>query len=101
MVVGEKEFLYKDTFSVHSLNWFISPGKYPSCSWFLPGRGREIRNIKVKVRYNSPSYNCSLKFTKNKAVVELSKKIDLVAPGQIAAFYYKDILLGGGVISKS
>jgi tRNA-specific 2-thiouridylase len=101
IAVGEKEFLYKDTFSVHSLNWFISPGKYASCFCLPQGKGKEMKNIKVKVRYNSPSYNCSLKFTNDKAVVELSKKIDSVAPGQIAAFYYKDILLGGGIISKS
>jgi len=86
IIVVEKDLLYKDTFFVHSLNWFLSPKKY--------------KDIKVKVRYNFDPVSCDLKIIEDKARVKLHKKIDSLAPGQIASFYHKDLLLGAGIIEK-
>ena len=86
VIVAERKFLLQDYFSVSSLNWF-----YPL---------RKIKNIEVKVRYNSLSYPCTLKINGLSAKVKLTKKIEVIAPGQVAAFYYKDLLLGGGIIEK-
>lgn len=84
--VGEKKRLFKDSFEVHSLNQFLDSNKY--------------KNIKVKVRYNSASFDCSLKINGTQARVDLKEKIDSITPGQVAAFYSKDILLGGAIIAK-
>lgn len=86
IIVGEKKFLYKDIFSVHSLNWLMPPEKY--------------KDIKVKVRYNSPSIDCNLRIDKQKVEVRLSKRIDSLSPGQVAVFYHRDTVLGGGIITK-
>jgi len=84
--VGEKGYLCKNSFFVERLNWFLSPHKY--------------RNIQVKVRYNSPLRDCKLAIDNTRLEVRLSEKIDAVTPGQVAAFYHRDLLLGGGIIAK-
>ncbi len=87
VIVAEKEHLNKRVFFVHSLNWFLSP--------------KDCKGLKVKVRYNSAPVGCDVKITKGKAKVTLHKSIDSAAPGQVAAFYCKDLLLGAGIIEKS
>jgi tRNA-specific 2-thiouridylase len=86
VIVGEKEYLYKDKFKVSNCNWFISP--------------KEFKDIKVKIRYTSPLYDCKLELKDSFAIVYLKEKVDAPTPGQIASFYYEDILLGGGVIER-
>lgn len=86
VIVGERNYLNRDSFTVSSLNWF-----YPF---------KQYKSITVKVRYNSSSVACSVKINDKTATVKLAKKIDAIAPGQLAAFYYKDLLLGGGIIAR-
>lgn len=86
IIVGERNYLSKDTFTVESLNWL-----YPF---------KQYKSITVRVRYNSPVSACSLDIRGSKAEVKLTKKIDAIAPGQLAAFYHKDLLLGGGIIAR-
>ncbi|MDD5194755.1 MAG: tRNA 2-thiouridine(34) synthase MnmA [Candidatus Omnitrophica bacterium] len=86
VIVGEREYLYRDSFSVKNCNWFIEPVRY--------------KKIKVKVRYNSPLFDCALSFGGTSVHVALKEKISAIAPGQVAAFYHNDILLGGGIIEK-
>lgn len=86
VIVAERKYLSNDTFSVKYLNWFCSPEKFKA--------------IGVKIRYNSLIYPCSLKITGTKAEVKAAERIEAITPGQIAAFYYKDLLLGGGIIEK-
>ena len=87
VIVAEKNLFCRNSFFVHSFNWFLSPKKY--------------KDIKVKVRYNSAPLSCNLRFIDDRVEVKLEKKIDFLAPGQIAAFYRKDTLLGAGIIEKS
>jgi len=86
VIVGEKKYLGQDSFLVTSLNWLYPLG--------------EQRATTVKVRYNSPAVACTLKVKGDMAEVKLVKKINAITPGQVAAFYYKDLLLGGGIIDK-
>lgn len=85
VVVGEKTCLYRKNFFVRSPNWFLNPQK--------------IRKLKVRLRYNSPLYDCNLKMAENCLQVFLNKPVAAVTPGQVAAFYYKKFLLGGGIIA--
>lgn len=87
IVVGEKKYLSKDRFMVSSLNWFALPAK---CS-----------GIKVKIRYNSPFYECRIEPREDKVLVLLNDRVDAVTAGQVAAFYDRDTLIGGGIIEKS
>ena len=87
IIVGERNCLNKDTFTVDSLNWLYPFKKYKS--------------VTVKVRYNSSSVACTLKINGKAAKVKLAKKINAIAPGQLAAFYHKDLLLGGGIIGQN
>ncbi len=86
VIVGERNYLNRDSFTVSSLNWF-----YPF---------KQYKSITVKVRYNSSSVACSVKINDKTVTVKLAKKVDAIAPGQLAAFYYKDLLLGGGIIAR-
>jgi tRNA-specific 2-thiouridylase len=86
VTVGERKYLAKNSFMVTALNWFIAQA--PSA------------NIKVKIRYNSPLYDCKLESKDDKVLVLLKEKIDAITPGQAAAFYDKDWLIGGGIIEK-
>ncbi|MFH1503816.1 MAG: tRNA 2-thiouridine(34) synthase MnmA [Candidatus Omnitrophota bacterium] len=86
VIVAEKEFVYRKSFYVESLNWFLAPQRF--------------KNIKVQVRYNSKLYSCDLDIKAKQARVSLKEKVEAIAPGQAAAFYYKDLLLGGGIISR-
>jgi tRNA-specific 2-thiouridylase len=86
IVVGEREHLYRNVFTVNNCNWFLEPGKY--------------KNIKVKVRYNSQLYGCTLMVDRDIVLVRLKEKISAIAPGQVAAFYHNDMLLGGGIIER-
>ncbi len=81
--VGSRQNLYQESFLVHSPNWFIKP--------------RDLK-IKVKVRYNSQEVPCVLKASGENLEVKLLEKLDSITPGQVAAFYHKDVLLGGGEI---
>jgi tRNA-specific 2-thiouridylase len=86
VIVGEKKYLAKNSFTVSAFNWFIS--QVPSA------------NLKVKIRYNSPLYNCKLEFKDDRALVLLKESVNAITPGQVAAFYEDDSLIGGGIIEK-
>lgn len=86
--VGERKYVYSDQFSVKETNWFIDPAQFDS--------------LEVKVRYNSDAVGCKLidycMGETDYALVKLDKEISSVTPGQIAVFYYKDMVIGAGVI---
>ena len=86
VVVGEKEHLARNSFLVENLNWFANPAKFT--------------NITVKVRYNSKLHSCNIQTEDDRVAVGLKNPIDAITPGQVAAFYYKDFLLGGGIIAR-
>ena len=83
IVVGTKEKLEENAFSVKQLNMFANITEF-DCS--------------VKVRFRTTAVPCSVKIEGNRATVILNEPVFGLAQGQIAAFYEDDKLLGGGVI---
>ncbi|MDD3296432.1 MAG: tRNA 2-thiouridine(34) synthase MnmA [Candidatus Omnitrophica bacterium] len=89
--VGEKSYLYKNNFKVKNPNWFIR--EYQLFKKLL-------NKLTVKIRYNSLAYPCNVTLEKDTAKVFLRKGVHAITPGQIAVFYYKDIVIGAGEITK-
>lgn len=89
IIVGPKELVYSSKVSVSDLNWIIPPEKI-------------AKNIcEVKVRYGAESVKAKfITKGKNKVLLELQKPQFAISPGQSAVFYDKDVVLGGGIISK-
>jgi tRNA-specific 2-thiouridylase len=83
IVVGTKEKLEENAFSVKQLNMFANVTEL-DCS--------------VKVRFRTTAVPCHVKIEKDRATVILKEPVFGLAQGQIAAFYEDDKLLGGGVI---
>ncbi len=89
IVVGEKEELLKKGFKSEDMN-FIA-GKAPASSF----------KALVMIRYKSEPAEALITMSgKNSAYCNFKKPQMAITPGQSAVFYQKDLLLGGGVISK-
>ncbi|MGV8176786.1 MAG: tRNA 2-thiouridine(34) synthase MnmA [Candidatus Bilamarchaeaceae archaeon] len=88
VIVGAKEELFRDSFRISGLNWVsVSPKKKLQCS--------------VIVRNRMKPEPCTLIAGENgEAMVEMKRHIWAVAPGQLAVFYKKDLVLAGGWISS-
>jgi len=83
IVVGTREKLEVDTFSVTRINLF-EPLTSFSCQ--------------VKVRYRTEAVPCQVEINGKEAVVTLHTPVLGLAKGQVAAFYDGERLLGGGTI---
>jgi len=92
IVAGEKKYLAKESFSVKNINYFINWKDY-----FKSG---DSDDIKIKIRYNSKFYDCSLDLREERIQVSLKTAAEAVTPGQIAVFYHKDAVLAAGIIEK-
>lgn len=92
--VGERHCLAKSVFTVSGLNWFGRAEEYLSAnkSW--------QEHVEVKIRYNAPRHPCILDIGKDRVKVTLKAVTNAVTPGQVAAFYYKNMLVGAGLIQK-
>ncbi len=89
VVVGRKESLLDDLFTLRDENWFIPRDRAASLS--------EAGSLAVKIRYNSPEQSCTVDIENDRVVVRLSNPTS-VTPGQSAVFYCGDQVLGGGII---
>ena len=65
-------------------------------SWLRPPESGE--DVQVKVRYRAPAAACRLLFDGAVLRVDFAEPQSPTAPGQVAAFYSGDELLGGGII---
>ncbi len=89
VVVGRKESLLDDRFTLRDENWFVPSARVEA----LAAQG----SIAVKIRYNSPEQPCTLSTVDGHTIVRLSQATS-VTPGQSAVFYLGDLVLGGGII---
>ncbi|MFH1877158.1 MAG: tRNA 2-thiouridine(34) synthase MnmA [Candidatus Omnitrophota bacterium] len=89
--VGERKYLERKTFRVGSLNWFLPK---------LAKKGI-LKNVAVKIRYNASPSACECQIDKIGVTVVLQVPVSAITPGQIAAFYRGDTLLGAGIIEKN
>jgi tRNA-uridine 2-sulfurtransferase len=85
IIIGTKDDLKTSGFVMEDINLLADE---------LPHR------TKVKIRYQSTEIQCSIKMLKKSARVIFDEPHESVSPGQSAVFYEKDIVLGGGIISK-
>jgi tRNA-specific 2-thiouridylase len=83
IVVGTREKLEKNTFTLKQINLFENLSEF---------------ECEVKVRYRTQAVPCYVKVVGEKASVILAEPVFGLAQGQAAAFYDGDRLLGGGVI---
>ena len=87
IVVGEKEDLKKNELIAADVNWVSIPSL------------EESTEVEVKIRYLHPKEKATLyPLPGEKVKLRFKEPQFAITPGQLAAFYRKDILLGGGWI---
>lgn len=84
----EDEHLLSDKCLVTDVN-FIAPKDFKSL------------HVGVKFRYRQADNGCTLRFDGDNVILEYDKPVKAVTPGQWAAFYLDDVLLGGGIIDQT
>lgn len=88
VVLAEAPALAANSFKVEQVNWILPPAK------------EEIR-ARVMVRYRDPGAAATLRrLAPETWAVTFDEPRRAIAPGQSAAFYDGDTLLGGGVIDE-
>ena len=88
VIVGNKEDVLADTFTVRVLNWIIPQEKTFSAQ--------------VKIRYNHPGSEAVIT-SKEEDEVEVKFNVPqkAITPGQAAVFYDKERVIGGGWIEQA
>ncbi len=87
--VGGEEEVYRNTFTVHSVNWI------------LPMEGVESKTLEVKIRYNHPGAEAIISPRgEDEVEVRFLSPQKAITPGQAAVFYDGDTVLGGGWINE-
>jgi tRNA-specific 2-thiouridylase len=90
LVVGKEEDLYSKGLDASEANYLSSEP---------PVDGAQIT---AKIRYRSTAVSCTFHpFPEGRFSIAFAKPQRAVTPGQIAALYDGDCLLGGGVIVES
>ncbi len=84
LYVGEKELLEKTQIVLKDYNML---------------EDFEKNNMYVQIRYNAPPAKIQkIEQNKDNILITLEEPVYQLAPGQIGAIYYNDILIGGGII---
>jgi len=84
---SNKSFLISDKAHINNVNWFVDK--------------KDLEEVQVKFRYKSDSITASIKFLDEDTIeVNYPQGFEAVTPGQQAAFYDGDYVLGGGIIDK-
>lgn len=89
ILVGRKELLHKEEIFVKDVEWHLHPNDVANQS-----------EISVQIRYRATPVNIQkIEYLKNGIYcVKLRPKVEAPAPGQVCAFYYSNLLMGGGEI---
>ncbi len=104
IVTDDPNDLAKDSFAIRDINWLRGKAPINNTSTGEP----TIGNLSVQIRYNSQPVavkeligkDTARKETKNdqEFLIKLENPVRAITPGQSAVFYYKNELLGGGII---
>jgi tRNA-specific 2-thiouridylase len=84
-VTNNPNKLLKNEITVKQVNWLIKPPRFPC-------------NLEVKPRYRHPGAKAKIFQSGPHYKVIFNKRQRALTPGQSTVFYYKDKLMGGGVI---
>ncbi|MFZ3073184.1 MAG: tRNA 2-thiouridine(34) synthase MnmA [Thermodesulfobacteriota bacterium] len=89
LMVGREDELFSRGLLARSLNWINEP----------PRAGQDVS---VKIRYRHEGVSAKVKpFEDGRVEVVFGSPQKAVAPGQAVVFYDKDVVLGGGWITKA
>ncbi len=92
IVLTEEKGLYSTECLLENLNLHL-----PFDFW----EGLFKKELYAKVRYRSPLKRVSaVKKRKKGVLVKFAEPVKAITPGQVCAFYYKGMLLGGGIIKE-
>ena len=83
--VATKEQLGWKRFTIKECNWFVEP--------------EEKQSYLIKVRYRTPPSPGKVILSSDGCTIELEKP-QVIVPGQVAAVYDGEFLLGGGIIEE-
>ncbi|MBN2451511.1 MAG: tRNA 2-thiouridine(34) synthase MnmA, partial [Lentisphaeria bacterium] len=88
VMVGPREMLLGRVVQVREMNWLVSP----------PSPASELR-AEVQLRYRMPARAATVQVRDNgRAEIRLDEAVGAITPGQFAALYSADTVLGGGWI---
>ena len=86
--IGKVEELYRSTFTVRKCRWHLPPGE-------------NTLSVTCQIRYRHAAAPASVRILSfNRAEVAFFNPQRAITPGQIAAFYRDDCLIGAGIIEK-
>lgn len=91
ITVGEKADLMAEGCTANQTNWLCDESDMP----------HDWRSCRIKIRYNSPSTQGSVRITGEDALeVRFDESVEAVTPGQAVVAYDGDTVLGGGWIDQ-
>ncbi len=91
VIVGKEEDIYTRKLMAEDLNWISIENL------------EKPMKVKAKIRYRSENAVCTISNIANKkgtVLVEFEERQRAITPGQSVVFYDKDIVVGGGIITK-
>ena len=92
IVVGPEETLYTNELTAKNTNWII------------PDLVKKNTPLKAKIRYRAEEVACEISNIENddkgRVTIIFKEKQRAISPGQSVVIYKKDLVVGGGIITK-
>lgn len=92
IIVGPEEALYTKELTAKDINWII------------PSLVKSDISLKAKIRYRAEEMACEItnieENNKDRITISFKEKQRAISPGQSVVLYKKDIVIGGGIITK-
>ena len=88
VIIGNRERLMGRSFRADQVNWLIEPPRQPI-------------SARIQIRYHSPAEFGSISLDEGGVSIRLTEPVEAITPGQSAAFFNGDRLIGGGRIIET